>query len=275
MKSLHLLKLTCTPSLPSFLLLHPQWPPPPTYATTPFLFRNPNLSSSTSVILRQVCSNYNRWDSNAENFRAQNFNSNSQDEDDDDDEDNYEKWSETEEWSKAAEKLIDDIWIFKVFKSFGWMLPGIIFSFLLATGPKAFLMALALPLGQSAISLAFATIWGRKQKPPKHKAWARKKPPRERTTRKGKKAKSDYESWVAENNGPVDNASEDMPNFGGWDELDRRAKFDMGSTKKSVNGTRRAQKSKMSRRDRKSEVPLLLRLMIALFPFLGSWTKML
>lgn len=155
------------------------------------------------------------------------------------------------------------------------MLPGIIFSFLLATGPKAFLMALALPLGQSAISLALEKIWGRKQKPPKRKAWARKKPPHARTSRKGKKEKIDYESWVAENNGPVNNVSEDRPTFGGWDELDRRAKFDMGSTRKSVNGTRRAQKSKMSRRERKSEVPLLLRLMIAIFPFLGSWTKML
>lgn len=127
-KRLHLLKLTCTPSLPSFLLIHP-----PTYTPTPSLFRNPNLSS-TSVILRQVCSNYSRWDSNAENFRTQNFNSNSnsnsQDEDEDDDEDNYEKWSETEQWSEAAEKLIDDIWIFKVITYFFIYFPLLVLLFL-------------------------------------------------------------------------------------------------------------------------------------------------
>ncbi|KAK8962071.1 hypothetical protein KSP40_PGU008996 [Platanthera guangdongensis] len=40
------------------------------------------------------------------------------------------------------------------------MLPAIIASMLLATGPKAFLLALAVPLGQSVISPAIDKLWG-------------------------------------------------------------------------------------------------------------------
>ena len=36
-------------------------------------------------------------------------------------------------------------------------------SMLVATGPKAFLMAMAIPLGQSAISFLLDAIWGRRR----------------------------------------------------------------------------------------------------------------
>ena len=38
-----------------------------------------------------------------------------------------------------------------------------------STGPKAFLMALAIPLGQSALALAFEKLWGWTESKPKRK----------------------------------------------------------------------------------------------------------
>lgn len=174
-----------------------------------------------------------------------------------------------------------------MFRSYGWTLPPIILSWLLASGPKAFLMALVLPLGQSALSLAFEKLWGRTRRRPKRKSRMRRKPSastvrnveteaeeqdESRETRKGKVG---YQSWVAGNDGPVSNGGQDAPNFGGWDDLDRsefarRANRMTGGSRQTTT-----EKGKLSRRERKSDTPLLLRLLIAVFPFLGSWTKML
>ncbi|XP_059446165.1 uncharacterized protein LOC132177739 [Corylus avellana] len=74
------------------------------------------------------------------------------------------------------EEVFDSFWIFKVFRSYGWTLPPIILSWLLASGPKAVLMALVLPLGQSVVSLAFEKLWGRKRSRPKRKSRMRRKP---------------------------------------------------------------------------------------------------
>jgi uncharacterized membrane protein len=174
-----------------------------------------------------------------------------------------------------------------VFRSYGWTLPPIIISWLLASGPKAVLMALVLPLGQSVVSLAFEKLWGRKRSRPKRKSRMRRKPSastvsgveteaeeqdESQETRKGKMG---YQSWVAGNDGPVSNGGQDAPNFGGWDDLDRsgfarRAYRMTGGSRQTTT-----EKGKLSRRERKSDTPLLLRLLIAVFPFLGSWTKML
>lgn len=174
-----------------------------------------------------------------------------------------------------------------MFRSYGWTLPPIILSWLLASGPKAFLMALVLPLGQSALSLAFEKLWGGTRRRPKRKSRMRRKPSastvrnveteaeeqdESQETRKGKVG---YQSWVAGNDGPVSNGGQDAPNFGGWDDLDRsefarRANRMTGGSRQTTT-----EKRKLSSRKRKSDTPLLLRLLIAVFPFLGSWTKML
>lgn len=172
-----------------------------------------------------------------------------------------------------------------MFRSFGWMLPAIISSLLLATGPKAFLMALAIPLGQSALSLVFQKISGRK--PSKQKRKGRNK--QKTSARYARKVKIEeeeatesegtrrgamgYQTWVGGNDVQADKNSQDSPRFGGWDDLDRRTTFNKGSAQRSAQNANGELRSKLSRKRGKGETPLLLRLLIAVFPFLGTWTK--
>lgn len=175
----------------------------------------------------------------------------------------------------------------QVFSSYGWTLPFIIMSYLFATGPKAFLMALALPLGQSALSLAFDKLWGKTQSRPKRKPRMRRKPSASSASKfamedkevdnKGQetgKRKMGYQSWVDGNDSSVENGERDEPNFGGWDDLERYKFAQRTSTMASGSGKTSKEKGKISRRKRKGDTPLLLRLLIAVFPFLGSWTRM-
>lgn len=173
----------------------------------------------------------------------------------------------------------------QVFKSYGWMFPIIIISWLVATGPKAFLMALALPLGQSALALAFEKLWGSDNSKPKRKSRMRRKPTastargakvqeEQEETQRSRKGKTTYQSWV--DNGSAGSDKQSAPSFGGWDDLDR-AGTKTRSSRGAKNGSERLteEKGKLGRAVRKSDRPLLVRLLIALFPFLGSWTKML
>ncbi|KAF5736691.1 hypothetical protein HS088_TW14G00841 [Tripterygium wilfordii] len=252
---------------------------------------------------------YRRWDSNAESPRSRRFDFNFRDRSDAE-EDDYDEYSRSREkkrwwWSVEGEEedeeediegpgileaALDSVWIFKVFKSFGWMLPPIIISTLLASGPKAFLMALAIPLGQSALSLIFEKLWGRTKGRSKRKARMRRKPfakpesnvdteeenEEEQESPEAGKGKMGYQSWAVGNEGPVDNErAQGAASFGGWDDLDRAATTRGPSQGMGRNPRRtKAEKSKLSRRGR-SETPLLLRLLIAVFPILGSWTRML
>ncbi|KAK7279177.1 hypothetical protein RJT34_24223 [Clitoria ternatea] len=252
----------------------------------------------------RICCSNPRWDSNAETFRPRNFSFNSASakqkqqhqqqqngrkrrwwsdeyEQFEDDEDEEEEPSSS---SGFWEQLIDTFWILKVFKSYGWTLPVILASWLLSSGPKAFLMALALPLGQSALALAFEKLWGQSERKPKRKNRMGRKsrtmngisveeePEEKPKTRKGR---TDYRSWVIQNNGSVDRGSpEASSSFGGWDDLERSR-----PATESSRGTKGSQRMSMeagrlSRREGKSDTPLLLRLLIAIFPFLGTWTKM-
>lgn len=178
----------------------------------------------------------------------------------------------------------------QVFRSFGWFLPAIISSLLLTSGPKAFLMALAIPIGQSALSMLFQTVWGRPKdktrrrgkSKSKSQSEGKRKPPRrggasyadvdeeeEEFTRGERKRASGYQTWVAGDGGSGDKKSSgSSASFGGWEELDRR-----GSS--NTAGKRKPLKSKLSRKERRSTTPLFFRLLIAVFPFLGSWTRML
>nr|KYP56567.1 hypothetical protein KK1_002810 [Cajanus cajan] len=169
----------------------------------------------------------------------------------------------------------------QIFKSYGWTLPVILASWLLASGPKAFLMALVLPLGQSALALAFEKLWGQPESKPKRKNTTRRKPRRsarvEEEPEQNQKTRKGYQSWVVENNGSVDSGGrgEAQTSFGGWDDLERSRPATKSS--RSMNGSQRKpmEGGRLSRRERKSDTPLLLRLLIAIFPFLGTWTKML
>ncbi|KAK8982621.1 hypothetical protein V6N11_046538 [Hibiscus sabdariffa] len=174
----------------------------------------------------------------------------------------------------------------QVFKSYGWSLPPILLSLLFASGAKAFLMALALPLGQSAITLALEKISGKSQRKQKFKARVRKAKKyasrrtvrnvkREKEVHKGsnnrKGMKKGYQSWA------VDDDSlngQGTSSFGGWDELDGMGSTRMPSAVENEPKLTAKVKDKLSMEQSRSNEPLLLRLLIAVFPFLSSWTKL-
>ncbi|KAK9087756.1 hypothetical protein Syun_030150 [Stephania yunnanensis] len=233
-----------------------------------------------------------------------------------DNEDDDEDLEAGDEGSGVLEEFIDRIWILKVmegvepetlrfaaqhprsgaiavqvFGSYGWMLPVIIISLLLADGPKAFLMALALPLGQSIFSFALDKLFGTTRDRPKRNARAKRRPfarttsnveESEEEQREGSatsEQRQGYQSWVGTDNGAAKGDKQER-SFGGWDELDGQRMSGKGPMKRP---TRTAgappglgmEKGKFSRRGRHRDTPLLLRLLIAVFPFLGSWTKLL
>lgn len=178
-----------------------------------------------------------------------------------------------------------------MFKAYGWLLPFVLISWLLASGPKAFLMALAIPLGQSALALAFDKLWGgTKSRPKRRRSRMRRRRPATRATaaeteeemaeeededREPRKGKSGYQSWVVGNGGSVDMGGQRETGFGGWDDLEGVKSAQRSSRARAEGSGGTEKKGKLSRRERRSDTPLLLRLLVAVFPFLGSWTKML
>ncbi|XP_022875037.1 uncharacterized protein LOC111393634 [Olea europaea var. sylvestris] len=258
----------------STLFLPPPQPPLPQVFTT----RKPLSNYRFLLELRPVFCRSRRWDSNAESLR--NFNFEYNDDDDDNDE-------ELEQWTEVVEDYIDSIWIIKVFRSFGWLLPFVILSLLLATDSKAFLMALALPIGQSTLSFVFQRLWdrGKNKRKRRTKIKKRSRPRTSRTVKLNKewgesqeetKKKTGYQPWIPRNDVSNKSSDEDAYSFGGWDELDRGEDLKESSRRRGDRTATRSQgmfteKGKSSQ----SEMPLLLRLLIAVFPFLGSFTKML
>ncbi|GLU08262.1 hypothetical protein SLE2022_251850 [Rubroshorea leprosula] len=228
---------------------------------------------------RQSRRSRRNWDSNAETVRTESFSFNPQsDDEEEEDEDGS---------SGSLEEVIDSLWSFKVFKSYGLLFPAIFISALLATGPKALLMALAFPVGQSIFSLAFEKLSGGTKKKQKRRARKRRKTSSntvknnqmerevqvdDQDSRDGK----GYQSRMATDNGSVNKGDQYAPNFGGWDDLTGTESVKRPYQVKS--GKRKATKSKgkgkLSMEGRRSDAPLLLRLLIAVFPFLGSWTKL-
>lgn len=203
----------------------------------------------------------------------------------------YEGEDEDDMWMFEDEE--GEFWVFKVFKSIGWTLPAVAISLLLGNGPDAFVMALVVPLAQSALSLAFDKVWGRtsdrwrpttsKSKMKRRKKGFSSTAANNVKTNSGRREEeyttveekaSDYQSWVwvgtAHNKG-----AKKAPNYGGWDQLVMQMKTQTkGQSQKAVHN--KAQKmGKLSRTGRVREKPLFMRLLIAAFPFLGSWNKLL
>lgn len=181
----------------------------------------------------------------------------------------------------------------QVFGSYGWMLPPVLISLLLANGLKAFLMALALPLGQSTLSFALQRFQNRgktkrKQKNKTKKQRSRfyssrdaglKESPEFTSSQGARKEQKGYQSWVSKDEFTASSNDRATTNLGGWDELDTGMDYNVRSSRrasKKSSGSRgtSAQKGE-NRRLSESDGPLFLRLLISIFPFLGSWTKML
>ncbi|KZV34041.1 hypothetical protein F511_02814 [Dorcoceras hygrometricum] len=182
-----------------------------------------------------VCRSRRRQDSNAESYDRNDEGEAAYDEFDD----------STEQWTDVIRDYIDSIWILKVFRSFGWLLPPIILSLLLANGLKAFLMALALPVAQSTLAFALQrirNIGGKKSKP---KTNTKRRRFRTRTSRKVKseearllagiqgpiRKKKEIHPWFAKTNASHYNMDNKIANYGGWDELETDRQPNIGSSR--------------------------------------------
>ena len=169
--------------------------------------------------------------------------------------------------------LIINLIILQMFKAYGYLLPAIIASLLLASGPKAFLMALALPLGQSAISFAIDKIYGtrgyaggaqrQRRRPRRQQRWPRRQnsPPPEPPPKRKASSFSTFRRPAEEKS-----AAGEGSDYAGWDKF-----YPTQATPMPLE----ERKGKLSKRERGGEVPLLLRLVISVFPFLGSWMRIL
>lgn len=169
----------------------------------------------------------------------------------------------------VLEQVVGSLWIFKVVRFYGWWLSPILISMLLATGPKAFLLAFASTMGLSLLILAFTKLQGLINSPNRRFRSKKKK-----TT---KEYEEEYRSWVSFD-GEKSNSEEgfsDFSDFRGWDEIGGEEVFSERTTRRDARRSRPRREKSFTRREGGDEMPLLLRLLVAVFPFLGSWTKML
>ncbi|KAJ6697334.1 hypothetical protein OIU85_003682 [Salix viminalis] len=154
----------------------------------------------------------------------------------------------------------------QVIKAFGWMIPAVAISFLLGTdNPNAFLMALAVPSRTKT-----------RKKPSARASSKTKKTEPKAGEYKTNEQKGSYQSWVAATDGgSTKKNTSRAPGFGGWDDLDKASYKAAGRRSQKGDELPKQNEGKLSRRRRVRDRPLLLRLLIAVFPFLDSWSKFL
>ncbi|XP_073308426.1 uncharacterized protein [Primulina huaijiensis] len=250
-------------------------------------FRNPRfhfhplrlIPMSNNHLLRSwplILCRSRQWDSNAESYNRN-----------DEGEEAYDEfYDDTEHWTDVLRDYIDSIWILKVFRSFGWMLPPIILFLLLENGLKAFLMALALPVGQSTLAFAFQRIRNVGKNKSTRNTNTKKRRYRSRASRKVKpeeariwagsqgeiKRKKENPSWFSKNDVLQYNMDNKIANYGGWDEIETGGQPSIGSSRspaQKLSGSQAIdkEKSELSWRSSESGTPLLLRLLVTIFPF--------
>lgn len=238
----------------------------------------------------------------------------------------------------SAREMFDEPWFTKALRAYGYVLPLILVSMLVATGPQAFLMAMAIPLAQSAVSFsirAFSSTFGRRDQEvygddyysdyrsggweePEQEEYSSTKYTDSRSRSRSQQRQQqpwakDGKSEDSEPKGEPDDTdsatgSGRSAGFGGWDELDsgddyyyrsssggsRRSagpspaadtttatNAATGGASRSVRRRRRPQPETTTRRGRSRaaaryrQSPLLMRLLVAVFPFLGSWFRIM
>ncbi|CAN1271323.1 hypothetical protein LINPERPRIM_LOCUS14187 [Linum perenne] len=179
--------------------------------------------------------------------------------------------------------------LYQVISALGWMVPAIAVSMLVGTDQNPFVMALAVPLVQTVVSIVVDKLWGRPayDRPRTTKSWTKTS----RRTRRpfsgaGSRTKEQevesrsgngYQSWVASNDGSRNSNSKD-PGFGGWDELDGEGSESQRVRNRSRKGDgsrKQGNRVRMSRRRRVGDRPLWIRLLVSVFPFMSSWSSFL
>ncbi|XP_007030326.2 PREDICTED: uncharacterized protein LOC18600027 [Theobroma cacao] len=264
----------------------------PPFTSLPLLNLNKTLNTT-----RSANTNIVRCSSTGSSQTGGQFRFDSQNSDDVDDEFEFSSsrkqriwWSDFDDYDDVWDLDEDDeFWVFKVFRAFGWMVPAIAISLLLGSGPNAFIMALAVPLGQSALSLVFDKVsrrtskrWKSTSSPKAKKKHSTRAPKSVRTNKRKQEAnrnggeKATYSSWLNMDGDLHDKGAKRGPKFGGWDQLDDQVETQKRAPSQKGNGLPKQQKKgKFGRIGRVRDTPLLLRVLIAVFPFLGSWTRFL
>uniref|UniRef100_A0A7N0T8F7 Uncharacterized protein n=1 Tax=Kalanchoe fedtschenkoi TaxID=63787 RepID=A0A7N0T8F7_KALFE len=195
-------------------------------------------------------------------------------------------WSDDVDDDEENEE--DEFWGFKILKAFGWMIPAILISMLLGSGPNALFMAVALPLGQTALSLAVDKVWamaGQTSKPRPRNRKRSKPYASTASSNRARKREQQYTGFASRketrtspsstgNYQPAQGTGHHAStSFGGWDELDREA--EMRPAMEEDERMRQRKNNKVSKRVRNRDSPLFIKLMVAVFPFLGSWIRFL
>ncbi|KAI4303938.1 hypothetical protein MLD38_039515 [Melastoma candidum] len=165
------------------------------------------------------------------------------------------------------------------------LVPLILLSWLTASGPKAFFITLTLSFALSAAALLVQFLWSGFELGPPGDDSMRKRTPvgrvsRGRMARGLKNEKRDrqkrssmYDSWLESDLGLGLNDS----SFGGWAGLEEERLLDdlRGANEKQRKGKiASGKRSRESLQEAEAEAPLLLRLLVALFPFVSSWSKL-
>lgn len=218
-----------------------------------------------------------------------------------DEEDYYDEREDDDDYEEASELSWTSIGVQKAVRSLTWIFPAVLIPFLLGN-PMGLVMALVLPFAQTAIGTLFQQAWKailNSVAPAPAKPKRRRKTASYRNRTRSDTAYSNpREAMSSEQYAPY-NADEaqldasgktppeasqkfswadpeeprkdglaDGLNLGGWEDLDNGIQSPARTVKHKKMG-------KLSRRVRKREVPLLFRLLIALFPFLSVWGKYL
>ncbi|CAH8331594.1 unnamed protein product [Eruca vesicaria subsp. sativa] len=190
-------------------------------------------------------------------------------EDDDDDGGGGDDSGKIDLW-KILEEIVDNVWILKAFKSYGYLLPFILLSLFFSTGPKAFLISLGVAIGPSLLFLAFQKLIG----------WDKRRRASSMGNQFGLEMEEERRSRVRYRPSQVRNSVNEprgsagmASNFGGWDELEEPGT--VPEQPRSEPKRKPMKKRKKIRREDTAAQPLLLRLLVSLFPFLSSYTNML
>ncbi|ESQ51918.1 hypothetical protein EUTSA_v10017015mg [Eutrema salsugineum] len=176
---------------------------------------------------------------------------------------------------KILDEIVDNVWILKAFKSYGYLLPFIIFSLFLSTGPKAFLISLAVAIVPSLLFLAFQKLigWDKRRRTSMANQFVIEEEEEEMERRSRVRYNPSSQARSNVNGRGINRGSAEMASrFGGWDELDRLGTI---SEQPRNETSKKPMKTRKTIRREKAAEPLLLRLLVSLFPFLSSYTNML
>ncbi|XP_047332729.1 uncharacterized protein LOC124936286 [Impatiens glandulifera] len=106
------------------------------------------------------------------------------------------------------DQIIESSFILKVLSAYGWGLPIILISLLIASGPKAFLMSMVFPIGESTLNLTFKKMSSLLSSSSSPASTKRKK--------KRKNPNLKEEDEMGDEEEEVSGQGKNPSNFGGW-----------------------------------------------------------